>query len=111
VLWKKKGDVEKAIADYTEAIRINPSASLAYFNRAISLADRNETSQAIADLDQSIQFDPKFLRAYNFRAALHRKNGDIERARADYNHVLASTDPAAEGLRRTARERLAAPPF
>jgi Tfp pilus assembly protein PilF len=110
VLWKKKGDLDRAIRDYTEAIRLDPKSSMAYFNRAIALGDKEQTTRAIADLDQSLRLDPGFLRAYNFRGSLHRKNNDLERARADYNVVLASKDPASEGLRQTARDRLAALP-
>jgi tetratricopeptide (TPR) repeat protein len=110
VLWKKKGDLDRAIRDYTEAIRLDPKSSMAYFNRAISLDDKEQTAGAIADLDQSLRLDPSFLSAYNFRGSLHRKNNDLERARADYNVVLASKDPASEGLRQTARDRLAALP-
>ena len=102
--------LDQAIRDYTEAIRLDPNSSIAYFNRAISLDDKDETTRAIADLDQSLRLDPSFLRGYNFRGSLHRKNNDLERARADYNVVLASKDPASEGLRQTARERLAALP-
>jgi tetratricopeptide (TPR) repeat protein len=110
ILWKKKGDVEKAITDYTEAIRLDPKSSIAHFNRSISLDEKGETVRAIVDLDQSIRFDPKFLRAYNFRGQLHAKTGDNQRARADYNHVLTTTDPSGESARQTARERLAALP-
>jgi tetratricopeptide (TPR) repeat protein len=107
VLWKKTGDLDRAVRDYTEAIRLDPKSSMASFNRSITLDGQGETTKAIADLDQSLRLDPGFLRAYNFRGSLHRKNNDFERARADYNAVLASTDPASERLRQTARDRLA----
>ena len=34
--WRSKGDDERAIADYNEAIRIDPNLALAYLNRGWS---------------------------------------------------------------------------
>jgi tetratricopeptide (TPR) repeat protein len=34
--YKAKGDLDHAIADFSQAIRINPRSAVAYFNRGIA---------------------------------------------------------------------------
>ena len=84
-----KGDYDRAIADATEAIRLDPKMALAYVNRAgaylqkgdydRAIADATEAIQAyldkldydraIADATEAIQLDPKIALAYVNRAA------------------------------------------
>ena len=59
----KAKDFEGAIKDYTESIKLNPSAKT-YIERAYSKADVNDTSGAISDLQRAIEIDPKNTAAY-----------------------------------------------
>ena len=56
---------EAAIADLTEAIRLDPKDAAAYYHRgrAWSLQPEHE-DQAIADYDRAIQLDPQYVLAY-----------------------------------------------
>ena len=55
-----KGDNDRAIADYTEAIRLDPKYANAYNNRGVSLqADKGDYDRAIADYNEAIRLDPK----------------------------------------------------
>ena len=38
--WQKKGDLDRALADYTQAIKINPKDALAYNNRGMLWRER-----------------------------------------------------------------------
>ena len=42
-------DLDKDIADYTEAIRINPDYALAYYNRATAYQELGDADKAAAD--------------------------------------------------------------
>jgi tetratricopeptide (TPR) repeat protein len=53
------GDRDKAIADYTEAIRLAPKCAEAYTNRGISYYEKGEQDKAIADYTEAIRLDPK----------------------------------------------------
>ena len=55
----KKGEVDKAIADFTEAIRLNPKAVSAYVNRALAADTKGQLELALADCNTAIQLDPK----------------------------------------------------
>ena len=56
--YDEKGDFEKAIADYSESIRLRPDYATAYYNRANSHNALEETEKAIADLDAAIAINP-----------------------------------------------------
>ena len=49
ISYAKKGDYDKAIADYTEAIRLDPKDAAAYYNRGTSYAHKGDYDKAIAD--------------------------------------------------------------
>ena len=49
-----KGDTERAIADYTEAIKLNSSDAIVYYNRAIALGAKGDAGSAIADYTEAM---------------------------------------------------------
>src|SRR3569833_1191494 len=46
---RARGDAKPGIADYTEAIRRNPTDASAYYNRGNAYSARGDTDRAIAD--------------------------------------------------------------
>ena len=53
------GEYDRAIADYSEAIRLNPKDPAAYNNRGNAYSRKGEYDRAIADLNEAIRLDPK----------------------------------------------------
>lgn len=51
-------DADRAIADYTAAIRLDPKYANAYFNRGNGYNSKNDTARAIADYTEVIRLDP-----------------------------------------------------
>src|SRR5438477_10043037 len=47
IAWHFKGDNDRAIADYTEAIRLNPKDALAYDNRGTAWRDKVDRNRAL----------------------------------------------------------------
>ena len=45
----ERGELDEAVADYTEAIRLNPRLAMAYYNRGISYAKKGDQAKAEAD--------------------------------------------------------------
>ena len=62
-----KGENDRAIADYNEAIRLDPKYAAAYNNRGNAYRDKGDTDRAIADFNEAIRLDPKLAHAYNNR--------------------------------------------
>jgi tetratricopeptide (TPR) repeat protein len=62
-----KGDLDSAIADYDQAIALDPKDAIAYNGRGNVYYDRKDYDGAIADYVQAIMLDPKLALAYNGR--------------------------------------------
>ncbi len=98
--YDNKDDYDRAIADYDQAIRLDPNEASLYFNRGVAhenkepLSDEREGyyARAIADYDQAIRLDPKFAPAYYRRGSAFWNMGDDEHAIADYDRAI-SLDP------------------
>ena len=86
--YRSKGDMDRAIADYTEALRLNPKYALAYSNRGLAYRDKGDTDRAIANLTEAIRLDPKSAIAYNNRGSAYWRKGENDRAIADYTEAL-----------------------
>jgi tetratricopeptide (TPR) repeat protein len=84
-----KGNYDRAIADHTEAIRLDPKMAIAYFNRGSELGSKGDLNRAIADLNQAISLDPKNAGAWDLRCYDRAKaNRDLSQALADCNESL-----------------------
>ena len=65
----RKGDAERAIADYTRAIELRPDYPKAYNSRGVVyMAHGYERAKAVADFDRAIGLKPDFRYAYINRA-------------------------------------------
>ena len=56
--WRNKNENDKAIAEYNEAIRLDPNNAVAYVDRGIAWKAKNEQDKAIADFTEAIRIDP-----------------------------------------------------
>jgi tetratricopeptide (TPR) repeat protein len=53
-----KGELDNAIADYTEAIKFDPTYDEAYFSRGRARHKKGDDEGAIADYTKTIQLSP-----------------------------------------------------
>jgi tetratricopeptide (TPR) repeat protein len=51
-------DFDHAIADYDEAIRLNPTMATAFDNRGHAYSEKNQFERAVADYDEAIRLNP-----------------------------------------------------
>ena len=84
-----KHDYNRAIADYNQAIRLNPRNAKAYHNRGYSYDQKKEYDRAIADYNQAIRLNPRYASAFINRAISYYSKGKYDRAIADYSQAIA----------------------
>ena len=85
---QRKGDLGGALADYDQAIKLNPKNAFAYNNRGTAKEKKGDLDGALADYNQAIQLDPKYAAAYKDRGNAKRKKGDLQGARADFSQAV-----------------------
>ena len=83
------GDWDGAMADYNEAIRLDPNYSAGYDNRGNVKRQKGDLNGAIADINQAIRLNPKNAIAYFNRARVKEKHGDLDGAIADFNQAIS----------------------
>jgi tetratricopeptide (TPR) repeat protein len=57
--YQTKGDLDKAIADYSQAIVLKPDYAAAYENRARAFVDKGDYTRAVADVTKAGELTPK----------------------------------------------------
>ena len=77
------GQLDLALADYTQAIKINPKSALAYNNRGFVYDAKKEYARGLADYAQAIAIDPADAEVYFNRACSYGDQGRYEEAIAD----------------------------
>lgn len=68
--WKRKGDKQKALEGFDEAIRLDPNNALAWRIRGATWAGRADYQKALADYTKSIRIDPENPDSRHHRALL-----------------------------------------
>jgi tetratricopeptide (TPR) repeat protein len=70
------GDIEHALAYFSEAIRLNPNYALAFNNRGMAWRDKGDLAHAVVDFGEAIKINPRGLGAIVNRANAHRDLGE-----------------------------------
>lgn len=92
-------ELEKAIDDYTAAIKVNPNNYLTYQLRSEVRRDLNLFPEGIEDLTRAIVLKPKDAGLYRDRGYLKFRNYNYKEAIADYTKAI-SLDPNDGGAYR-----------
>jgi tetratricopeptide (TPR) repeat protein len=79
----QKKQLPTAIADFTEAIRLDPNYTEAYQSRACAYADANEYEKAIADQTEAIRLGPVTPDLYFNRSIFYKAAGRTSEAEED----------------------------
>ncbi|WP_024341957.1 tetratricopeptide repeat protein [Bradyrhizobium japonicum] len=95
--FRANGDLDRAIEDYDQAIRLMPDHYVAINNRGVALMAKGELDRAITDFDHAIRLKSDYFAAFAARAAAYSRKGLFDRAIADLD-VVIKADPKNQVL-------------
>ncbi|MCJ2043890.1 caspase family protein [Methylobacterium sp. J-078] len=104
----QRDDYSAALADFDQAIRLDPKNPEALNNRCWVRAITNDLSRALADCNQALTLRPNFVDALDSRGFVNLKSGALQAAISDYDAALAQSPTHSSALygRGIARSRL-----
>ncbi len=106
--WRAKGDLQKALADANEAVRLEVGTRWSLLHRGVIYRYLGEYDRSIADLDQLLRHTPYDAETYVERGRAFEKKGDLVRARADFERALKERGTLFKSAHEDARAQLAA---
>ena len=77
------GDMKRAIADFSEAIRLDGNLFQAYFGRALAYDKTGDTDRALADVSTAVSRNEKSIEARTLRAELQIRKSNFKNALDD----------------------------
>lgn len=83
-----KGDSAAALADYDEALKLDPKNARALANRGTARSETGDIDAAMGDFDAAIKLDRRLGSAYVNRANVYAAKGEADRAIADYTAAI-----------------------
>ncbi len=82
------GQLDRAVKEYKEAIRIEKDNSLIHLNFAVTLLKKNKIRESREELQLSAQFDPESVEPHLLLVLLNLLQGEISSAAREYEIAL-----------------------
>ncbi len=106
--YNNKKQYDRAIAEYTHAIKLNPQYIKAYNNRAWAYFKWGKAAKGLPDANKAIELDPKYAYAYGTRGHIYEALDRKDEAIADLQKAL-ELNPSIE-VNKEALKRLGVTP-
>ena len=95
--YSTKGDDDRAIQDYSDAISQWKDFDWAYINRGVSYSRKGDQVRAIRDFNEAIRLKSRDLdEVYFLRGIAHCRKGDYDRGIKDFNEAIRLTPNNAD---------------
>jgi len=83
-----EGQYDKAISEYTKALKIKPTYFGVYYNRGYTYVIKGKYDDAIRDFNKALELNPKYAKAYHIRGIAYASKGQYSEAITDYTKAL-----------------------
>lgn len=86
----KLKDFQRAVADYSDTIKLKlqPENAYIYTYRGLAKCELHDFQGALADYTEAIKLQPDSAVAYHYRGLIKDKLNDLQGALADYNEAI-----------------------
>ncbi|HZN34552.1 MAG TPA: tetratricopeptide repeat protein, partial [Pirellulaceae bacterium] len=86
--WIKLRRLPDALADNTQAIRLDPQSTKAWHNRGVTYRFLGQPDKALADFSKVIELDPRDAKAWNNRGDVFRVLGRLDEAAQNFTRAI-----------------------
>jgi tetratricopeptide (TPR) repeat protein len=86
--YAARSDLDRALADYGQAIQLDSNAAYAFNGRGSVYFLKKDYDYAVADYARAISLNPNYAGAFNNRGNAYAAMGDTGRAIADYDRAI-----------------------
>ncbi len=87
-VYFRKHEFEKAISDFSIAIRIDPAKASFFSSRGLAYKRINNLTKALADYNETIRLEPNNTDAYIELGNVHSSLGSWDEAAADFDKAI-----------------------
>jgi len=84
IALSQKGEIIQAIAEFHEALRLNPTLGAAHNDLGIMFYKQRDLDGAVAEYRETIRLLPDYAEAYNNLGNALREKGNLDEAIAEY---------------------------
>jgi glycosyltransferase involved in cell wall biosynthesis len=107
-IFKDKGQLQNAAAMYQQALQIDPSFSVGYYNLGMTLKAMGQLSAAIEHYQRAIELNPNYAEAYQNLGVVLLKVGQVLESIDAFGNAIALYEqqgsPEGDRLRQGLRE-------
>ena len=107
MMFRQRGDLEKAIEACDKALELNPQFAEANALRGAAKHILGDLVDAIADFDKALELAPNDMRVYRNRGIAKRLSGDHQGAIADFDNAIELAPEYARAYRHRGRAKRA----
>ena len=86
--YVRQGRFNEGLADYDEAIALNPNVLRIWYNKGLLLANLDRNDSALVAFDRAVQIAPTNVDALNNRGAMKYRKRDFAGSAVDYTRAI-----------------------
>jgi tetratricopeptide (TPR) repeat protein len=88
LLYVEAGNVERAVAHFTDSVRLRPDSAAARYNRGTALLALGKREEARRDFELALQLDHDYANAYRSLGIMYQEDRRLDEAVAQYRQAI-----------------------